>query len=82
MLSFLAPVAGEGLRFLRIFRTLRLGHTYYVVTRLKLEFALVRQPTKQGDIYVLDRRTSEPILPVRPVREVPRRYTWGGFTPG
>ena len=33
--SFLAPVAGEGLGFLRILRTLRLLHTYQLVARLR-----------------------------------------------
>ncbi len=33
--SFLAPIAGEGLGFLRILRTLRLLHTYQLVARLR-----------------------------------------------
>ena len=35
--SFLAPVAGEGLGFLRILRTLRLLHTYQLVARLRAD---------------------------------------------
>ncbi len=41
ILSFLAPVAGEGLGFLRIFRTMRLLYTYQVLARLKTDFAIV-----------------------------------------
>jgi voltage-gated potassium channel len=35
MVSFLAPVAGEGLGFLRILRTLRLLHTYQLTAQLR-----------------------------------------------
>ena len=35
-------------------------------------------PTKQGDIYVLDRRTGEPIIPVRGSPGADRRHR-GGF---
>ncbi len=49
ILSFLAPVAGEGLGFLRIFRTLRLLHTYQVLARMKSDFALVRE---HGDVLI------------------------------
>jgi voltage-gated potassium channel len=41
--SFLAPVAGEGLGFLRILRTLRLLHTYQLVTRLRVDSAFFRR---------------------------------------
>ncbi|MFW2544145.1 potassium channel family protein [Primorskyibacter sp. 2E107] len=36
--SFLAPLAGEGLGFLRVMRTLRLLHTYQLSTRLRRDF--------------------------------------------
>ena len=36
-------------------------------------------PTKQGDIYILDRRTGEPIVPVREV-EAPQGAVEGDFT--
>src|SRR3546814_19698288 len=38
------------------------------------------QPTKQGDVYVLDRRTGEPIVPV-PEVTAPGRATPEDFTP-
>lgn len=41
--SFLAPIVGEGLGFLRILRTLRLLHTYQLMSRLKQDFAFVRR---------------------------------------
>ncbi|KEP71361.1 potassium channel family protein [Thioclava sp. BHET1] len=41
--SFLAPIAGEGLGFLRIMRTLRLLHTYQLVARLRADFAFFRR---------------------------------------
>jgi len=41
IVSFLAPVTGEGLGFLRIFRTMRLLYTYQVLSRLKADFAIV-----------------------------------------
>jgi voltage-gated potassium channel len=41
--SFLAPVAGEGLGFLRVLRTLRLMHTYQLLQRLRKDFALFRR---------------------------------------
>ena len=37
------------------------------------------QPTKQGDLYVLDRRTGEPIVPVREVA-VPQGAAEGDYT--
>lgn len=40
--SFLAPVAGEGLGFLRILRTLRLLHTYQLQVRLRRDFGYFR----------------------------------------
>lgn len=42
ILSFLAPITGEGLGFLRIMRTLRLLHTYQLVQRLRQDFAYFR----------------------------------------
>ncbi|MEG6509421.1 ion transporter [Methyloligella sp. 2.7D] len=41
--SFLAPVAGEGLGFLRILRTLRLLHTYQLVSRLRADSSFFRR---------------------------------------
>lgn len=41
--SFLAPIAGEGLGFLRILRTLRLLHTYQMLVRLRTTFPWFRQ---------------------------------------
>ena len=38
VVSFLAPLAGEGLGFLRVLRTLRLLHTYQLSKRLKEDF--------------------------------------------
>ncbi|WP_425100965.1 potassium channel family protein [Tropicibacter sp. S64] len=38
VVSFLAPLAGEGLGFLRVMRTLRLLHTYQLSTRLRKDF--------------------------------------------
>lgn len=38
ILSFLAPIAGEGLGFLRILRTVRLLHTYQLLDRLRRDF--------------------------------------------
>lgn len=43
VLSFLAPVAGEGFGFLRIVRTLRLLHTYQLVSRLRQDFRFFRE---------------------------------------
>lgn len=42
IISFLAPLAGEGLGFLRVVRTLRLLHTYQMVTRLRADFRFFR----------------------------------------
>ena len=41
--SFLAPVVGEGLGFLRILRTLRLLHTYQLVARLRADSTFFRR---------------------------------------
>lgn len=41
--SFLAPVTGEGLGFLRILRTLRLLHTYQLVARLRADSSFFRR---------------------------------------
>ena len=43
ILSFLAPIAGEGLGFLRILRTLRLLHTYELLDRLRQDFTFFRR---------------------------------------
>jgi len=42
IVSFLAPIAGEGLGFLRILRTLRLLHTYQLMSRLRADFRFFR----------------------------------------
>jgi len=41
--SFLAPLAGEGLGFLRVIRTLRLLHTYELLRRLRADFPFFRR---------------------------------------
>ena len=43
LVSFLAPVAGEGFGFLRILRTLRLLHTYQILERLRRDSDLFRR---------------------------------------
>ena len=43
ILSFLAPIAGEGLAFLRILRTLRLLRTYQTLARLRADFRFFRE---------------------------------------
>lgn len=43
MVSFLAPIAGEGFGFLRILRTLRLLHTYQIAWQLRADFAYWRR---------------------------------------
>ncbi|TDL85808.1 potassium channel family protein [Meridianimarinicoccus aquatilis] len=43
VLSFLAPLAGEGLGFLRILRTLRLLRTYELLHRLRRDFMFFRR---------------------------------------
>lgn len=43
IISFLAPLAGEGLGFLRVMRTLRLLHTYRLSEQLKRDFAYFRR---------------------------------------
>ena len=42
IISFLAPVAGEGLGFLRVVRTLRLLHAYQLLGRLRQDFRFFR----------------------------------------
>lgn len=42
VVSFLAPIAGEGFGFLRVLRTLRLLHTYQLILRLKQDFRFFR----------------------------------------
>lgn len=42
VVSFLAPIAGEGFGFLRILRTLRLLHTYQLLVRLRKDFPYFR----------------------------------------
>lgn len=42
ILSFLAPVAGEGLGFLRVLRTLRLLHSYQLAARLRRDSRFFR----------------------------------------
>jgi voltage-gated potassium channel len=41
--SFLVPMAGEGVAFLRILRTLRLLHTYQLIARLRADSAFFRR---------------------------------------
>jgi voltage-gated potassium channel len=41
--SFLAPIAGEGAGFLRVLRTLRLLHTYRLLSRLRTDSAYFRR---------------------------------------
>lgn len=43
VLSFLAPIAGEGVGFLRVLRTLRLLHTYQTLARLRQDFGYFRK---------------------------------------
>ncbi len=43
VVSFLAPIAGEGLGFLRVLRTLRLLHTYQTLARLRQDFGYFRR---------------------------------------
>ncbi len=43
MVSFLAPIAGEGFGFLRVLRTLRLLHTYQITIRLRQDFRYFRE---------------------------------------
>jgi voltage-gated potassium channel len=43
IVSFLAPLTGEGLGFLRILRTLRLLHTYQLVARLRADSTFFRR---------------------------------------
>lgn len=42
LVSFLAPLAGEGAGFLRVLRTLRLLHTYQLLERLRSDFRFFR----------------------------------------
>src|SRR6478752_6932766 len=43
IVSFLAPIVGEGLGFLRILRTLRVLHTYQVVVRFRASSSFFRR---------------------------------------
>jgi voltage-gated potassium channel len=43
IVSFLAPIAGEGFAFLRILRTLRLFRTYRLLSRLRQDFPFFRR---------------------------------------
>ncbi|MBC7145165.1 MAG: potassium channel family protein [Thioclava marina] len=43
IISFLAPITGEGLGFLRILRTLRLLRTYQLLARMRRDFAFFRR---------------------------------------
>ncbi len=43
IVSFLAPIAGEGLGFLRILRTLRLLRTYHLLKELRKDFRYFRE---------------------------------------
>lgn len=43
IVSFLAPIAGEGAGFLRVLRTLRLLHTYQLLNRLRADSAYFRR---------------------------------------
>ena len=43
IISFLAPMVGEGLAFVRIFRTLRLLRTYQIVSRLRADSSFFRR---------------------------------------
>lgn len=43
LISFLAPMAGEGVGFLRVLRTLRLLHTYHLMAQLRQDFEFFRR---------------------------------------
>jgi voltage-gated potassium channel len=43
IVSFLAPIVGEGIGFLRILRTVRLLHTYQLLARLRADSAFFRR---------------------------------------
>ena len=43
IVSFLAPIVGEGLGFLRVLRTLRLLHTYQLISRLRVDSSYFRR---------------------------------------
>lgn len=43
IVSFLAPLGGEGAGFLRVLRTLRLLHTYHMLTRLRMDSPYFRR---------------------------------------
>lgn len=49
ILSFLAPLAGEGLGFLRVMRTLRLLRAYHLTEQLKRDFPYFR---RQEDVII------------------------------
>lgn len=43
IVSFLAPIVGEGIGFLRILRTVRLLRTYQLLARMRVDFAFFRR---------------------------------------
>jgi len=43
IISFLAPVAGEAVGFLRVLRTLRLLHTYHIIGKLRADSPIFRR---------------------------------------
>ena len=43
IVSFLAPIVGEGFGFLRILRTLRVLHTYQVIARFRAASSFFRR---------------------------------------
>src|SRR5690606_6920748 len=43
IVSFIAPIVGEGIGFLRILRTVRLLHTYHLLVRLRADSAFFRR---------------------------------------
>ena len=49
IVSFLAPLAGEGLGFLRVVRTLRFLHTYQLLKRLRADFPFF---SRNQDVFV------------------------------
>ncbi|APZ52770.1 potassium channel family protein [Salipiger abyssi] len=49
IISFLAPLAGEGLGFLRVVRTLRFLHTYQLLKRLRADFPFFRH---NQDVFI------------------------------
>lgn len=49
IVSFLAPIAGEGVGFLRVLRTLRLLHSFQMLTRLRQDYQFFRE---HGDVVL------------------------------